>query len=96
MRWSVLKLLLVILDVKTMPDNVVHLLKATYTCPAANACPASIIAFSKVNPWLLCMVIAQANLNAYAATSNNININMPHAALFKQLKQLRDGLCKIE
>ena len=40
------------------------------------------------------LVLPKLNINAYAATSNNININMPHAALFKQLKQLRDGLCK--
>ena len=52
-------------EARTSPSNVLQRLKATYTCPEANAACASIIACSKVNPWLLCMVIAHARRRGY-------------------------------
>ena len=35
--------------------------KATYACPGRKTCETSSAALSKVNPWLLCTVIAHAN-----------------------------------
>lgn len=46
-----------------MPFNDVHLDKATYVWPPANTPPVrSIITLLNVRPWLLCIVIAHANL----------------------------------
>ena len=54
-----------ILESSTIPARLVHLLSATYTCPLLNAAAASIIKFSKVSPWLLCMVMAHARRKGY-------------------------------
>ncbi len=39
-----------ILLFNTIPPRLMQRLNATYTCPGANALPASMMAFSKVNP----------------------------------------------
>ena len=48
-------------ELSTRPSNVLQRLSATYVCPWANECCASMMACSKVSPWLLCMVTAHAN-----------------------------------
>ena len=47
------------------PSKVRQRLRATYTWPKAKAASASIMARSKVSPWLLWMVIAQAGRSGY-------------------------------
>src|SRR3989338_971302 len=48
------------------PSSVVHLLSATYSCPKVNVpFPMSIITLSKVFPWLLWIVTAQASFIGY-------------------------------
>ena len=49
-----------IFECNTTPSNEVQRLKATYTWPAAKEEPASSMAFWKVRPWLLWMVMAHA------------------------------------
>ena len=55
-----------------IPARERHLLSATYSCPGANDCPASITALSKVSPWLLCIVIAQARRNGICANTPSV------------------------
>ena len=47
-------------ELRTMPSRLRQRDSATYTCPAEKAIAASIITLSKLSPWLLCMVMAQA------------------------------------
>lgn len=47
-------------DAKINPSRLLQRLKATYTCPEANDDAASMMAWSKVSPWLLWMVMAHA------------------------------------